>query len=198
MGIAMPFASIVAIILLWAFVTFPLTAFGAYRGGKAHITPYPCHVKKIRRPLPATLPWYHNNVLLALTAGFFAVYGDLCRGAHDFHVCVGPSAVYAVWHFAADVRDFVGGDFVCGDFDVLLSADCRGLSLVVVESGEGRGVRCVYVRVCHLLLVLYRANDGQSAVFNVFWTYADDELRVLSDVGRRGALVEPLVRGPHL
>merc|ERR1719229_402239 len=34
-SIALPFATIVAIILLWAFVTFPLTAFGAYRGGKA-------------------------------------------------------------------------------------------------------------------------------------------------------------------
>eukprot|EP00488_Nonionellina_sp_1-RS-2012_P003294 TRINITY_DN68_c0_g1_i1.p1 TRINITY_DN68_c0_g1~~TRINITY_DN68_c0_g1_i1.p1 ORF type:complete len:257 (+),score=96.65 TRINITY_DN68_c0_g1_i1:70-771(+) len=69
-SIALPFATIVAIILLWAFVTFPLTAFGAYKGGKSHIEAYPCHVKKIKRPLPDALPWYHNNILLALTAGF--------------------------------------------------------------------------------------------------------------------------------
>jgi len=79
-SIALPFATIVAIILLWAFVTFPLTAFGAYRGGKAEIEPYPCHVKKIRRPLPDALPWYHNNILLALTAGFLpfmAIYVEV-------------------------------------------------------------------------------------------------------------------------
>lgn len=79
-SIALPFATIVAIILLWAFVTFPLTAFGAYRGGKCHIAPYPCHVKKIRRPLPDALPWYHHNVLLALTAGFLpfmAIYVEV-------------------------------------------------------------------------------------------------------------------------
>merc|ERR1712157_507296 len=79
-SIALPFATIVAIILLWAFVTFPLTAFGAYRGGKTEIEAYPCHVKKIRRPLPDGLPWYHNNVLLALTAGFLpfmAIYVEV-------------------------------------------------------------------------------------------------------------------------
>jgi len=79
-SIALPFATIVAIILLWAFVTFPLTAFGAYRGGKCLIDPYPCHVKKIRRPLPDSLPWYHNNILLALTAGFLpfmAIYVEV-------------------------------------------------------------------------------------------------------------------------
>eukprot|EP00483_Globobulimina_turgida_P009887 UN09906 len=36
-SIALPFATIVAIILLWAFVTFPLTAFGAYHGGECMI-----------------------------------------------------------------------------------------------------------------------------------------------------------------
>lgn len=79
-SIALPFATIVAIILLWAFVTFPLTAFGAYRGGKCTIEQYPCHVKKIKRPLPDSLPWYHNNILLALTAGFLpfmAIYVEV-------------------------------------------------------------------------------------------------------------------------
>merc|ERR1712187_782677 len=65
-SIALPFATIVAIILLWAFVTFPLTAFGAYRGGKTEIEAYPCHVKKIQRPLPDGLPWYHNDVLFSI------------------------------------------------------------------------------------------------------------------------------------
>lgn len=45
--IAMPFAFIVTIILLWVFAIFPLTAFSAFRGGKAAMVPYPCHVKKV-------------------------------------------------------------------------------------------------------------------------------------------------------
>lgn len=79
-SIALPFATICAVVLLWAFVTFPLTAFGAYRGGKVHIEGYPCHVKKIARNLPDDLLWYHNNVLLALTAGFLpfmAIYVEV-------------------------------------------------------------------------------------------------------------------------
>jgi len=78
--IALPFATIVAIVLLWAFVTFPLTAFGAYRGTKANIEKYPSHVKKIQRPLPTDLPWYYNAFLLAATAGFLpfmAIYVEV-------------------------------------------------------------------------------------------------------------------------
>ncbi|ETO24005.1 EMP/nonaspanin domain family protein [Reticulomyxa filosa] len=79
-SIALPFATILAIVLLWAFVTFPLTAFGSYRGDQAAIETYPCHIKKITKPLPDDLPWYHNNVLLALTAGFLpfmAIYVEV-------------------------------------------------------------------------------------------------------------------------
>jgi len=79
-SVALPFATILAIVLLWAFVTFPLTALGAYRANKATITEYPCYVKKIARPLPADLPWYHNSILLVLTAGFLpfmAIYVEV-------------------------------------------------------------------------------------------------------------------------
>ena len=79
-SIALPFATILAIILLWAFVTFPLTAFGAYRGKKANIPEYPSHTRKIPKPLPKDLPWYYNHYLLALTAGFLpfmAIYVEV-------------------------------------------------------------------------------------------------------------------------
>lgn len=79
-SVALPFATILAIVLIWAFVTFPLTAFGAFRGGNVKIEDYPCHVKKINKPLPANLPWYHNSFLLATTAGFLpfmAIYVEV-------------------------------------------------------------------------------------------------------------------------
>ncbi|ETO30303.1 EMP/nonaspanin domain family protein [Reticulomyxa filosa] len=79
-AIALPFATILAIVLLWAFVTFPLTAFGAYRGGKVLVQEYPCTVRKITKSVPDDLPWYHNRVLLVLTAGFLpfmAIYVEV-------------------------------------------------------------------------------------------------------------------------
>jgi len=79
-SVALPFATILAIVLLWAFVTLPLTAVGAYRGNKLFVAEYPCTVKKIPRPLPSDLPWYHNSILLVLTAGFLpfmAIYVEV-------------------------------------------------------------------------------------------------------------------------
>ena len=79
-SIALPFATILAIVLLWAFVTFPLTAFGAYRGGKAPKVEYPCPVRRIVPDVPDDLPWYHNRLLLILTAGFLpfmAIYVEV-------------------------------------------------------------------------------------------------------------------------
>jgi len=97
-SIALPFATILAIVLLWAFVTFPLTAIGAYRGGKLEIKNdmYPCPVKKIARSLPTDLPWYHNGILLIMTAGFLpfmAIYVEV----HTIFMSVWGHQVYTLF-----------------------------------------------------------------------------------------------------
>ena len=55
---ALPFSTILAMCLLWAFITFPLTLYGSYKGMYAEKIDYPCRIKYIPRPLPTDLPWY--------------------------------------------------------------------------------------------------------------------------------------------
>lgn len=69
-SMALPFAKIVVILLSWACITLPLTAFGAFRATNVQIKAYPFPVKKIHRELPSNLPWYHNRFLLTIMSGF--------------------------------------------------------------------------------------------------------------------------------
>jgi len=130
--------------------------------------------------------------------GIPPLYGHLCGSAHHFHVCLGPSTLYLVWYLAADVCHFVGGDVVCGDLNVLLSINRRGLSLVVVVFDSWQCMWSVYVRVCHLLLVLYCANERVIAVFDVFRIYIYDVVCLLSDAGCGWTLVIEVVCGSDL
>jgi len=111
---------------------------------------------------------------------------------------MGSPTVHVVWYFAAYVCDPVGGDVICGDLDVLLPINGRGLSVVVVVVDPRQCVWSVYVRVCHLLLVLHRANERVVAVFHVFWIYIHDVVCLLFDAGCSGTLVLEVVRGTNL
>jgi len=130
--------------------------------------------------------------------GFPPLYGHLCGGSYDIYVGVGSPTLYLVWYFVAYVCHLVGGDVICGDLNVLLPINGRGLSLVVVVVDSRQCVWSVYVRVCHLLLVLYRANERVVAVFHVFWIYIYDVVCMLFDVGRSGTLVLEVVCGQDL
>lgn len=77
---ALPFGTIVIIILIWALVTFPLTVMGgiAAKNSKAEFNA-PCRTTKFPRDIPP-LPWYRTTVPQMLMAGFLpfsAIYIEL-------------------------------------------------------------------------------------------------------------------------
>ncbi|GFR44323.1 hypothetical protein Agub_g5536 [Astrephomene gubernaculifera] len=77
---ALPFGTIVIIILLWALITFPLTVMGgiAAKNSKVEFNA-PCRTTKFPRDIP-TLPWYRSTVPQMLMAGFLpfsAIYIEL-------------------------------------------------------------------------------------------------------------------------
>lgn len=79
-SVALPFGTILCIILLWAFVTFPLTAYGAYKGSQKEVFEYPCKVKIVPRPIPTDLPWYYHGAVQVGVSGFLpfmAIYVEV-------------------------------------------------------------------------------------------------------------------------
>eukprot|EP01084_Bolivina_argentea_P076054 137806_1 len=83
-AVALPAETILSILFLWAFVTFPLTAFGAFRGAKSAEEEYPCHVKRANQLAQSSqesdLPWYYNRYLLCFMVGFLqfmSIYVEL-------------------------------------------------------------------------------------------------------------------------
>merc|ERR1712048_22817 len=79
-SVALPFVTILTIILLWAFVTFPLTAYGSYKGVMKEKYDYPCRVKIVQRAIPMDLPWYYNGAVQVGVAGFLpfmAIYVEV-------------------------------------------------------------------------------------------------------------------------
>jgi len=77
---ALPFGTILAMVLLWAFVTFPLTLYGAYKGTFSTEVDYPCAPKYIKRGIPADLAWYYNPLVQIVVAGFLpfiAIYVEV-------------------------------------------------------------------------------------------------------------------------
>eukprot|EP00271_Cylindrocystis_brebissonii_P004202 TRINITY_DN157_c0_g2_i2.p1 TRINITY_DN157_c0_g2~~TRINITY_DN157_c0_g2_i2.p1 ORF type:complete len:611 (-),score=90.12 TRINITY_DN157_c0_g2_i2:1534-3366(-) len=77
---ALPFGTIVIVILIWALVTFPLTVFGAIAGKKSNAEfAAPCRTNKYPREIPV-LPWYRRSVPQMCMAGFLpfsAIYIEL-------------------------------------------------------------------------------------------------------------------------
>ncbi|KAK9810322.1 hypothetical protein WJX72_008660 [[Myrmecia] bisecta] len=77
---ALPFGTIVIIILLWAFITFPLTVLGGIAGKNSKMEfNAPCRTTKYPREVPP-LPWYRQAPPQMLMAGFLpfsAIYIEL-------------------------------------------------------------------------------------------------------------------------
>merc|ERR1711871_165443 len=79
-SVALPFGTVVIILLILALVSLPLTVLGGI-AGRNYGTPLmaPCRTNKIPREIPA-LPWYRHGVLQAAMAGFLpfsAIYIEL-------------------------------------------------------------------------------------------------------------------------
>mmetsp|Transcript_50499 Transcript_50499/g.98953 ORF Transcript_50499/g.98953 Transcript_50499/m.98953 type:complete len:572 (-) Transcript_50499:288-2003(-) len=76
---ALPFGTIMVVIVIWFFVGFPLTILGAIRGKMAEVVPYPCKTNAIAREMPPQ-PWYLFAPIHLLGAGilpFSAIYIEL-------------------------------------------------------------------------------------------------------------------------
>jgi hypothetical protein len=77
---ALPFGTIVVILIIWALVTIPLTIFGGITGKNTRAEFYaPCRTNKYPREIPE-LPWYRNAVPQMIMAGFLpfsAIYIEL-------------------------------------------------------------------------------------------------------------------------
>eukprot|EP01025_Chloroclados_australasicus_P067971 TRINITY_DN9428_c0_g2_i6.p1 TRINITY_DN9428_c0_g2~~TRINITY_DN9428_c0_g2_i6.p1 ORF type:complete len:612 (-),score=31.13 TRINITY_DN9428_c0_g2_i6:482-2317(-) len=77
---ALPFGTIVIIILLWALITFPLTVLGGI-GAKNRPQEFvtPCRTTQYSRPIPP-MPWYRQTPMQMVIAGFLpfsAIYIEL-------------------------------------------------------------------------------------------------------------------------
>jgi len=93
---ALPFGTILAIVLLWALFSFPLGLYGAYKGAKVEVATYPCQPRHIKRQLPANLPWYHSTPAQIFIAGFLpfiAIYVEV----HTLFMSVWGHQVYTLF-----------------------------------------------------------------------------------------------------
>ena len=77
---ALPFGTIVVIILIWCAITIPLTVFGGI-AGKNNKSEFlaPCRTNKYPREIPE-LPWYRTAVPQMIMSGFLpfsAIYVEL-------------------------------------------------------------------------------------------------------------------------
>jgi len=77
---ALPFGTIVIILIIWALVTIPLTIFGGIAGKNTHTEfAAPCRTNKYPREIPQ-LPWYRGTIPQMAMAGFLpfsAIYIEL-------------------------------------------------------------------------------------------------------------------------
>ena len=66
---AVPFGYIMAVVLLWSFISFPLCLIGTVIGRNWNATPsFPCRVKRIPSPVPER-SWYLRPWSIALAGG---------------------------------------------------------------------------------------------------------------------------------
>lgn len=67
---ALPFTTILLIMLIWIIVGFPLTVLGGIMGkNTSGGFDAPCRTKNISREIPAA-PWYHNPIMHMIVGGF--------------------------------------------------------------------------------------------------------------------------------
>jgi len=79
-SIAMSGGTILACILLWAFVTIPLTMYGSYKGSQREVYDWPSKAKIIAKTIPDDLPWYYHWALQIFVSGFLpfmAIYVEV-------------------------------------------------------------------------------------------------------------------------
>lgn len=93
---ALPFGTIVIIIIIWSLVTIPLTVFGGI-AGKNNRSEFhaPCRTNKYPREIPQ-LPWYRTTVPQMVMAGFLpfsAIYVEL----YYIFASVWGHKVYIIW-----------------------------------------------------------------------------------------------------
>lgn len=66
---AIPFTSILILMLIWAFIAFPLTLLGTLVGRNLNGEgDWPCHIKTVPRPIPDA-PWYMTPTAMGLLGG---------------------------------------------------------------------------------------------------------------------------------
>eukprot|EP00798_Chlamydomonas_sp_ICE-L_P020329 gene20329-27089_t len=99
---ALPFGTIVIVIVLWSVVTIPLTVFGGIAGknNKSEFSA-PCRTNKYPREIPE-LPWYRTTVPQMIMAGFLpfsAIYVEL----YYIFASVWGHKVYIIWSILAIV-----------------------------------------------------------------------------------------------
>lgn len=76
---ALPFGTILIVILLWGLVTFPLTIVGSVRGKTPQPYEAPCKTNRAEREIPPVV-WYRSTPLTLLFSGFLpfsAIYIEL-------------------------------------------------------------------------------------------------------------------------
>lgn len=93
---ALPFGTIVVILILWGLVTIPLTVFGGIAGknNRAEFNS-PCRTNKYPREIPQ-LPWYRTAIPQMIMAGFLpfsAIYVEL----YYIFASVWGHKVYIIW-----------------------------------------------------------------------------------------------------
>ena len=96
---ALPFGTILLMILLWALVTFPLTVFGSMRGKNSKPFDAPCKANRVEREVPP-MAWYFSLPATLTFAGFLpfsAIYIEL----HYIFASVWGHRVYTLFGILA-------------------------------------------------------------------------------------------------
>lgn len=95
---AVPFGTMVVIILMWSFISFPLVLFGTVVGRNWNGTPdTPCRVKTIPRPIPEA-PWYARPLAVALLSGALP-FGSIFIETYFVFTSIWNYKVYYVYGF---------------------------------------------------------------------------------------------------
>eukprot|EP00743_Colponemidia_sp_Colp-15_P002200 GILK01002386.1.p1 GENE.GILK01002386.1~~GILK01002386.1.p1 ORF type:complete len:577 (-),score=89.61 GILK01002386.1:135-1865(-) len=93
---ALPFSTIVLIVLLWALVTFPLTVVGGIAGRNQAVTfEVPCRPTKIPREIPL-MPWYRRGPTQVFLAGFLP-FSAICLELHYIFSSVWGHKIYTLY-----------------------------------------------------------------------------------------------------
>ncbi|KAK9834844.1 hypothetical protein WJX81_003258 [Elliptochloris bilobata] len=95
---AVPFGSIVVVLLIWMFISFPLCLLGTVVGRNYNGVPdNPCRVKRIPSPIP-TKQWYLRPPVIALTGGLLP-FGSIFIETYFIFTSFWNYKVYYVYGF---------------------------------------------------------------------------------------------------